>query len=476
VLNNSSGFVMATIYDCLVNYKSGTVEVGPGLAESWGVSDDGLTYTFHLRKGVTFHDGTAFNAQSFVKGLDRLKKDDPNSIYNTGPVESYIDFTYGAVDSYKAVDDNTVSFHLKNAFSPFLTSLAMVWNGVVSPDAAAKLGKEFRSKPVGTGPFIFKEWRHNDQIILEANKNYWGGTPKLDRLIFKINPDAQASLLALRQGDVHILADVNSQLIPAIKPDSNLVLMTQPGLAVSGMGMPSDTEPCTERRVRQALNYAVDKNAINKALFQGLAVTMTSPLPEAQWSFDPSLKGYPYDPDKAKSLLAEAGLANGFSAELLTYNSARGYNSAGPELAVAVQGYLAKVGVNASVKKMEMGSYLSQIRAGKYPGLFMVGWTGDNGDPDNFLYELFSSDNIPVTDTSRYKNPEVDTALRQAQQETDHDKRVALYQKVQRIIMDDAPWVFINSLEQVRAASKRVQGYVLNPTQMFFGMEKVSLS
>jgi peptide/nickel transport system substrate-binding protein len=476
VLNNSSGFVMATLYDGLVNYKSGTVEVGPGLAENWDVSDDGMTYTFHLRKGVSFHDGTPFNAQTFVQGLDRLKKGDPHSIYNTGPVESYIDFTYGAVDSYKAVDDSTVAFHLKRAFAPFLTSLAMVWNGVVSPEAAIKFGKDFRNNPVGTGPFIFKEWRRNDQVILEANKSYWGGQPKVDRLIFKINPDAQASLLALRQGDVHILADVSSQLVPAIRSNSDLLLMTQPGLAISGMGMPFDVAPFTDKRVRQALNYAIDRDAIDKSLFQGLAVPMTSPLPEAQWSFDPSLKGYPYDPEKAKSLLAGAGLPNGFKAELLTYNSARGYNSAGPELAVAMQGYLQKIGVTVSIQKAEMGSYLSQIRSGKYQGMFMVGWTGDNGDPDNFLYELFSSDNIPVGDTSRYKNPDVDAALRKAQEESDHDKRVALYQQAQKMILDDAPWVFINSLKQARAASKRVQGYVLNPTQMFFGMEKVSLS
>jgi peptide/nickel transport system substrate-binding protein len=476
VLNNSSGFIMATIHDGLVNYKSGTVEVGPGLAESWDVSSDGMTYTFHLRQGVSFHDGTPFNAQTYVRGLDRLKKDDPNSIYNTGPVEGYIDFTYGAVDSYKAVDDKTVEFRLKHAFAPFLTSLAMVWNGVVSPAAAIKFGKDFRNNPVGTGPFIFKEWRHGDQVVLEANKSYWGGQPKVDRLIFKINPDAQASLLALRQGDVHILADVNAQLVPAIRGDSNVVLMTQPGLAISGMGMPCDVAPFTDKRVRQAMNYAIDRDAIDKSLFQGLAVPMTSPLPEAQWGFDPSLKGYPYDPDKAKSLLAEAGLQSGFKAELLTYNSARGYNSAGSELAVAIQGYLQKIGVEVSVQKMEMGSFLSQIRSGKYGGMFMVGWTGDNGDPDNFLYELFSSDNIPVGDTARYKNPAVDTALRQAQQEPDHDKRVALYQQAQKIILDDAPWAFINSVEQVRAASKRVQGYVLNPTQMFCGMEKVSLS
>jgi ABC-type transport system substrate-binding protein len=140
-----------------------------------------------------------------------------------------------------------------------------------------------------------------------------------------------------------------------------------------------------------------------------------------------------------------------------------------------MQADLAKVGLTAEIKSFEWGEYRKRMQNGEHQ-MGMLGWTGDNGDPDNFLYEIFSSDNIPVGDTSRYKNPDVDTALRQAQKEVNHDKRVALYQQAQKTIMDDAPWVFINSLEQVRAASKRVQGYVLNPTQMFFGMEKVSLS
>jgi len=477
VLNNSSGFVMSTIYDGLVKYKPGTVDIEPGLAEKWDISKDGLTYTFHLRKGVKFHDGTPFNAKTYVEDLNRwLKKDDPNSIYKSGPVESYLDFTYDTVASYKAIDDYTVQFKLKQPFAPFLTSLAMVWNGITSPAAAAKLGKDFRSHPVGTGPFIFKEWRRGDQIVLDANKNYWGGKPKVDRIVFKVMPDAQASLLALKRGDVHILADVGAQIIPALKGDKNIVMLTQPGLAVSGVGLPFDTKPFSDKRVRQALNYAIDKNAIDKSLFHGLAVPMTSPLPEAQWGFDKSLKGYPYDPAKAKKLLAEAGYPNGFEAELLTYNSARGYNSAGPELAVAIQSYLGKVGVKASVRKQEMGAYLSEVRSGKYGGMFLVGWTGDNGDPDNFLEELFSSRKIPVGDTSRYKNPEVDDLLAQAQRESDHGKRVALYHKAQKLILDDAPWIFVNSLVQVRAARKEVKGFQLNPTQMFFDMEKVSLS
>lgn len=476
VLNNTSGFVMSTVYDSLVKYKPGTVDVEPGLAESWDVSPDGLTYTFHLRKGVTYQDGTPFNAPNYVKTIKRLlDKQDPDSIFNTGPVEGYIDFTYDQVASYTASDDNTVVFKLKEPVAPFLTSLAMVWNGVVSPTAVTKYGKDFRNHPVGTGPFIFKEDRQGDQIVLDANPNYWGGKPKVDHLVFKIIPDAQAALLAIKRGDVHILADVNAQTIPAVRSDANLVILNQPGLAISGIGLPFDTKPFSDKRVRQALNYAIDRNALDKSLYQGLAVAMTSPLPPSQWSFDESLKGYPYDPAKAKQLLAEAGYPNGFEAELLSYNSSRGYNPAGPQLAVAIQGYLQKIGVTAKIRNTEMGSLLSEIRSGKYPGMFTVGWTGDNGDPDNFLDELFASSKIPVGNTARYKNPEVDKLLTQAQRISDHDKRVELYKQAQKIIMDDAPWIFVNSVLQTRVARKEVKGFALNPTQMFFDMETVSL-
>lgn len=476
VLNNTSGFVMATIFDSLVKYKPGTVDIEAGLAESWDVSPDGLTYTFHLRKGVQYHDGTPFNAPNFVKTIKRLlDKQDPDSIYNTGPVESYVDFTYGEGTTYRAVDDDTVQFKLKQPSAPFLTSLAMVWNGVVSPTAVTKYGKDFRNHPVGTGPFIFREWRPGDQVVLDANPSYWGGKPKVDRIVFKIYPDPQASLLALKQGNVHILADVSSQTIPAIKGDANLVLMTQPGLAISGVGLPFDTKPFSDKRVRQALNYAIDRDAIDKSLFQGLAEPMTSPLPSSQWGFDKSLKGYSYDPEKAKKLLGDAGYAKGFQTELLAYSSPRGYNPAGPELAVAVQAYLKKVGVEASIRKQDIGAFLGEIRSGKYASMFTVGFTGDNGDPDNFLYYLFDSAGIPVNNTSRYKNPEVDKLLGDAQRLPDHAQRIQLYEQAQEIILDDAPWIFINSVLQVRAARREVKGFVLNPTQMFFEMQNVSL-
>ncbi len=476
VLNNTSGFVMATIFDGLTRYKPGTTEVAPGLAEKWDVSPDGLTYTFHLRKGVTFQDGTPFNAQAYVKGIDRLlNKQSPDTIYNTGPVESYIDFTYEDVTSYRAVDDDTVEFRLKQPSAAFLASLAMVWNGVVSPTAVTKYGKDFRNHPVGSGPFAFKEWRQRDQVSLDANPNYWGGKPKVDHLIFKEYPDPQAALLALKRGDIQILGDVSIQLVPALRADPNIEIVTQPGLVVSGVGLPNDVAPFTDKRVRQALNYAVDRDAIDKALFQGLAAPMTSPLPESQWGFDKTLKGYGYDPERAKKLLAEAGVKLPLKVEFLTYNSPRGYNSAGPDLATAIQGYLTKIGVETDLRKVDMGANLATVRSGKYQGLFMAGFSGDNGDPDNFVGELFNSKRIPVGNTSRYHNPETDKLLDQAVAESDPQKRLALYAEIQKKILDDAPWIFVNSILQVRAVRKEVKGYMLNPTQMFFDMEKVSL-
>ena len=481
VLNNTSGFVMATIFDSLVKYKPGTVDVGPALAESWDVSADGLTWTFHLRKGVTYHDGTPFNAPNYIKTIKRLMVDkkDPASIYaiyEPLPVENYVDDTYSTVTSYTALDDNTVQFKLKEPNGPFPTNLAMVWNGVVSPAAAEKFKKDFRNHPVGTGPFIFKEWRPADQIVLDANPNYWGGKPKVDRLIFKVMPDAQAALLALKKGDVHILADVSVQTIPAIKSDPNLVVVTQPGLVVSGVAMTNDAKPFNDKRVRQALNYAVDKDAINKSLYQGLAVQLTAPLPSSQWGWDDSLKGYGYDPEKAKKLLADAGYPNGFECELLSYSSPRGYNPAGPELAVAVQGYLAKVGVKANIRKQEMAAFLAEVRSGKYTQMFLTGFSGDNGDPDNFLWNLFGSPGMPVADTSHYKNAEVDKLLIEGRRVTDQAKRIEIYKKAQKIILDDAPWIFVNQTLQVRVTRKEVKGFQLNPTQMFFEMQDVSLN
>ncbi len=241
------------------------------------------------------------------------------------------------------------------------------------------------------------------------------------------------------------------------------------------MAMSNDVPPFTDKRVRQALNYAVDKDAIDKALYGGLATPMVSPLPEAQWGFDKTMTGYPYDPAKAKELLAAAGVQPGLKVELLAYSTPRGYNPAGPDLAVALQGYFQKVGIAGGCAQARHRCVPRPVRSGKYQGMFLSGFSGDNGDPDNFMSSLFNSGQMPVGDTSHYKNAEVEKLMEEAARVPDPEKRLALYKTIQRQIMDDAPWVFVNSVLQVRAARKEVKGFQLNPTQMFFDMDQVSM-
>ena len=187
------------------------------------------------------------------------------------------------------------------------------------------------------------------------------------------------------------------------------------------------------------------------------------------------MTGYSYDPAKAKQLLAEAGVQPGFKVELLAYSTPRGYNPAGADLAVALQGYFQKVGIEADVRKLDIGAFLAQVRSGKYQGMFLSGFSGDNGDPDNFMDSLFNPKRMPVGDTSHYQNEAVGKLMEEAARAPDPAKRLALYKTIQRQIMDDAPWVFVNSVLQVRAARKEVKGFQLNPTQMFFDMDQVSV-
>jgi dipeptide transport system substrate-binding protein len=354
-------------------------------------------------------------------------------------------------------------------------------------DFASILSKEYADKltadksqrnldlqPVGTGPFVFVGYTKDETIRYKANPDYWRGKPALDELVLAITPDPAVRLEKLKSGGCQV-ADPAPADVAAIKANPALAIVQGPNLDVGYLAYNTQQKPFDDAKVRQALNMAIDKRALVEAVFAGAGVVAKNPLPPTVWSYDDSAGNDAYDPEGAKKLLDEAGVKD-LKLKLWAMPVARSYNPDGKKSAEMIKADLAKVGVETTIVTFDWGDFLRRSSAKDRDGAVLLGWTGDNGDPDNFLYEIFSSDNIPVGDTSRYKNPDVDTALRQAQKEVNHDKRVALYQQAQKTIMDDAPWVFINSLEQVRAASKRVQGYVLNPTQMFFGMEKVSLS
>jgi peptide/nickel transport system substrate-binding protein len=258
-----------------------------------------------------------------------------------------------------------------------------------------------------------------------------------------------------------------------------LKIYQQAGLTILGVSMASDVGPFKDKRVRQAMNYAVDKDAINKGLYGG-ATTASQGMPPVLWGYNKSVTPYPYDVAKAQALLREAGFPNGFTTEMMVYGNPRGYNPVGgAKLGEAVQGYLQKVGINIKITQYEWGAYLDKIRHTPWEGFGISGWSGDNGDPDNFLGDLFEWDTAAgkarTNNHARHHNPEYDRLMVQGRQVADPARRAQIYEQANKILHDDAPWIFMNHTNQVRAARANVKGFLLNPLQMFFHMEQVSL-
>lgn len=478
VEDNSAGFVMSTVYDELVEYKPGTTDVAPGLATRWKITNGGKTYTFFLRHGVKFQDGTPYNARAQVQDLNRLlNKSNPNYVMKEPNVQSYIPFTYSLVKSYKATGKYTLQVTLSQPFAPFLASLAMVWSGVMSPAAVKQYGwKGVLNHPVGTGPYEFVSWQKNNRVVLKANPSYWGSKPKVKNLIFQVVPEASTRVLQVEQGQAQIDADVTTQDYQSVLHNSKVKIYKQSGETINGVGMTVDAKPFNNKLVRQALNYAVNRAQLASGLFRGLATPMNSYLAPPIWSWSRSIPAFPYNPAKAKAMLKQAGYPHGFSTTLLAYTNPRGYDPNPQGLALAVQQELGKIGVKVNIRNIDFTSFLNTVRSPKNRGMYLEGWSGDNGDPDDFLYEMFASQMIPVGNTNHLRDPKLDGLLNRARHLQSRAARVKLYVQAQKRLNADAPWIMGDYVMQVRLASPNVHGFQLNPAQMFFNMQNVSVS
>lgn len=458
--------VCDNIFDTLVQFKPGSTEIEPGLAESWKVSPDGLVFEFKLRKNVKFHDGTPFNSDAVLFSL--LRQHDPkHEAFHFAKSWNYWQDMgmEKLVKSIIKVDDSTVKFTLTQPEAPFMANLAMNFASIVSPTAVRKFKEDFSKNPVGTGPFRFVNWTRGERIVLDANKDFWGEKAKVSRVIFKTYPDSSARLNAFLAKEIHMMNLPTPDQVSTIRsrrPDT--VFAIEAAMNVGYLSFNTLKSPFNKPAVRQALNMAINKEAIIKGVYAGMGEAAINPMPPTMWGYNKLVKSYLYNPQKAKEILKQEGFPNGFSSELFYLPVSRPYMPDGKKVAEAIQSDLKAVGVQVTLTTYEWAVYLDKVTRGDH-ALALMGWTGDNGDPDNFLYLLLSGENVkpPAQNISFYSNPKVTQLLREAKVQTTQGKRAELYKQAQVIIHDDAPWIPLVHSKVAMPMDPHVHGFVLAP-------------
>jgi peptide/nickel transport system substrate-binding protein len=414
VTDLNSNRVGRRIAETLVTFPEESTQVVPGLAESWTISKDGLRYTFKLRKNVTFHDGTPFNAEAVKFSIER--QIDPEHPANKLGKYPFANYFFGNVKAVEVVDPLTVEFVLKEPRASFLTILTSAAASIVSPTAVKKLGADYPLQPVGTGPFKYASWDRGQRVVLEKNPSYWRYPVKVERVVYRPIVEGQARLTELLTGSLDLIVDVPPDFVGQVEQSGKAALLKQVGAHVWYLGINNQKKP------------------------------------------------YPYDPERAKKLLAEAGYPSGFSTTLWVPESGSGMQSPVP-MSTVIQSNLKAVGVQVSLQTMEWGAYLAKLRT-KEQELFALSWMAGNEDPDMVMYPLLHSSQWTPNGPNRalYRNERFDELLNQARLTTDQGKRASLYREAQRILVDDPPWIFIDHEIQTAAHARRVQGFKLHPS------------
>ena len=499
------------LYDRLLSFDLKTGALKPGLALSWSLSKNKLSYTFKLRKKVAFHHTSYFtpsrdfNADDVLFSFERqLKSKHPYHKVGGGAYPYFNSMGLKKlIKSINKVDDYTVRFQLHSPDSTFLSALAMEFSSILSKEYADYLLKNKKPKdldflPIGTGPFVFKSYTKDSVLRWQSHKNYFLGAPALNGVVFAIVPDSHVRFQKLKTGECDMMSQpspLDMQLIqksakldlpglgqkarpfekggagkalPSAKGNSGykkleLKLVGGKRYNIAYLAMNVEKGPLKNRKVRRAIHHALNRELYIKAIYHGFAEVAKNPYPSNLWSYNKAIKDYKYSPKKAKELLKQAGSDKGFKLSLWTLPIARPYNPNGKKMGELMQADLAKVGIKVKLKTYDWPTYISRAGKGEHD-LIQMGWTSDNGDPDNFLRPLLSSGAVDSgVNLARWRSPTFDNLIMRAIKVWDQKQRALLYKKAQKIFKTEVPWVTLVHTYDYLAMSNKVKGYIQRP-------------
>lgn len=456
-----SSVVQANIYETLVN-RDDENNIVEGLAVDWETIDE-TTYEFKLREGVTFHDGEPFNAEAVKANLDRiLDKEVASPRY----------FLFEMIANVEVVDEYTVRITTEYPFAPLYAHLSHNGGGMVSPKsieadyAAMKEGQDpgtvISENPVGTGYFKFESWNPGNEIKLVKNDDYWGEKVHIDTVTFKVIPESTTRNADLERGFVHVTDPVQPIEVEEINAGDYAKVLQKPSSSLSYIGFNAEKEPFNDPKVRQAISMMVNKEEIIQGVYEGIGIPAVGPLAPSVFGYNGDLEPLNYNVEEAKKLMEEAGYADGFSTTIWTNDSPQRI-----DMAIILQNSLKELNIDAKVEQMEFGTYLDKTAQGEHD-MFVLGWSNPTGDADYGMYALFhSSQKGNPGNRTFYENPEVDKLLDEGRRESDPEKRIEIYNKIQEHLIEDAPMVYIHHQEYLLGVSNKITGFEIDESGIY---------
>jgi peptide/nickel transport system substrate-binding protein len=469
VSDSESVEVCEQIFEHLLRFRKGGLEVEPSLAESWQASPSGKEWVFHLRRNVRFHDDTPFNADAVVFSFERQHDvEEGQGAGNPG----YHDSTFRNIRRVEKLDAYTVRIELERPSSSFLSDLALFTASIVSPQAVARQGRDFARHPIGTGPFRFVEWSPGERITLEANPQYWGGPPHIEHLVFSHIPDPRQRLVALEGGAIDVAEELEPEDLQFVALHPELRTEKIPGNNVTYVAINTEHPPFGDVRVRRAINHAVNRLPIVKLIYQGLAEPASGPLAPSFWR-SVSQPAYAYDPAEARRLLAEAHYDTRLRPKLYVLGTTRPFLPEPERLGRLIASSLRAVGINVELVFEPISEFSQAIGNGDHD-LALSGWIGDSGEPSNFLYVLFDGDNAQrgtATNAAFFRDARLHSLLVQAAEASEAEVRTGHYAEALHLIHDQAPWVPLVHAEMVVAERSRVMDLEVSPAATLYFRE-----